>query len=66
MKWQVVLLLLVTVVGIAVVVYFATRRPAPERDEDENGMMDNDAADQIEGWGNLLTGGAAGVARLVS
>lgn len=66
MKWQVVLLLLVTVVGIAVVVYFATRRPAPTVDADENGMMDNDVADQITGWGNLVTGGAAGIARLAT
>lgn len=65
--WQILLLLLVTVLGIALVVYFTTRRSSPDDgDDDDNGTMDGSAADQVEGWGNLLTGAAAGVTRLTT
>lgn len=65
--WQVVAIVLFAVVGVALVVYFATRRaPTSSADDDENGSMDNETADTIEGVGNLATGLAAGIARIAS
>jgi hypothetical protein len=66
--WQVVLIVLFAVLGVALIVYFVTRPSSPSdgSDEDENGMMDSEAADTVEGVGNLATGLAAGITRLAT
>lgn len=66
--WQVIALIALTVFGVGFVVYLATRRDSPSDDDDDpNGMMaGGSAADMVEGWGNVLTGAAAGVTRLAT
>lgn len=65
--WQIVVLVLLVVVGIGAVVYFATRRSPDDGDSDGDGTMaSNGTADTIEGVGNLATGLAAGIARIAS
>lgn len=65
--WQVVVLVLLVVVGIGVVVFFATRRSSDTSAADEtDGTMGNSTADTVEGVGNLATGVAAGIARLAT
>ena len=64
--WQIVVLIALTVFGVGFVVWLATRRPSEDAD-DENGMMaGGSAGDMVEGWGNLLTGTAAGITRLAT
>jgi hypothetical protein len=66
--WQIVVLVLLVVVGIGAVVYFATRRSSPDDgDSDGDGTMaSNSTADTIEGFGNVGVGLAAGIARLAT
>lgn len=66
--WQVIAIVLVAVVGVALVVYFATRQNAPA--DDSAGIAGAQgtpsAADTVSGIGSGLTGFAAAVARAVS
>lgn len=65
--WQIVVLVLLVVVGIGAVVYFATRRSPDDGDSDGDGTMaSNSTADSIEGFGNIGVGLAAGIARLAT
>lgn len=66
--WQVIVIVLVAVVGVALVVYFATRQSTPEPADGVAGALGTapTASDTVTGIGNGLTGFASAVARAVS